>query len=176
MTEDGLSSPQYVITAKTQKGVVQQTRTRAASAVVLARTWIAAGHADVQIVDPLGKALHPSGYRAAIMSSTKRTTKAARSSSTRLVSGRDHSSHEVAPSIDHERDGGMGDTGRREFVDPGSHFFWVADHSPVQGPRGSDLIGEVGERRLGLLQLAPAADDLEPESGIVAGHARYHSR
>ncbi|WCS28863.1 hypothetical protein LOK46_32650 (plasmid) [Methylobacterium sp. NMS14P] len=64
-------SSQYVITGKAQEGFVQQTRVRAASAVVLAKSWVAAGHADVQIVDPLGTTLHPDGYRHAIKSGLK---------------------------------------------------------------------------------------------------------
>lgn len=67
MTHAGYQYLQYVITARAPSGVIQQTRTRAASAVVLAKAWLAAGHADVRIVDPLGKALHPEGYRTAIM-------------------------------------------------------------------------------------------------------------
>ena len=71
MTHAGSQYLQYVITAKAPNGVIQQTRVRAASAVVLAKAWLAAGHTDVRIVDPLGKALHPEGYRMAIMKGGK---------------------------------------------------------------------------------------------------------
>lgn len=71
MTQASIGFSQYVITAKSQKGVVQQTRTRAASAVVLARKWIDAGYEVVEIVDPLGKLMSPDGYRAAIMKGAK---------------------------------------------------------------------------------------------------------
>lgn len=46
---------------------MRQTRARAASAVVLARTWIAAGYEAVQIIDPLGRVLSPERYRTNIM-------------------------------------------------------------------------------------------------------------
>lgn len=71
MTQDTFGPAQYVITAKSQRGVVQQTRTKAASAVVLARKWVDAGYDAVQIVDPLGKTLSPDGYRGAIMRGAK---------------------------------------------------------------------------------------------------------
>ncbi|GJD44548.1 hypothetical protein AFCDBAGC_2415 [Methylobacterium cerastii] len=45
----------YVITAHAQEGVLQQTRQMAASAVVLARRWIDAGHANVRIEDAKGE-------------------------------------------------------------------------------------------------------------------------
>lgn len=67
MAYDAVSGSQYVITARSQGGVVQQTRTKAASAVVLARQWMDAGYTDIQIEDPLGKILSPDGYRGAIM-------------------------------------------------------------------------------------------------------------
>jgi hypothetical protein len=67
MTQSSIGFAQYVITAQSQRGVIQQTRTRAASAIVLARKWLDAGYEAVQIVDPLGKVLSPDGYRAAIM-------------------------------------------------------------------------------------------------------------
>ncbi|MEL6063920.1 MULTISPECIES: hypothetical protein [unclassified Methylobacterium] len=67
MTSAGTQTSQYVITARGQKGDVRQTRARAASAVVLARTWIAAGYESVQIIDPLGHVLSPDRYRIKIM-------------------------------------------------------------------------------------------------------------
>lgn len=66
MTQASIGFGQYVVTANSQRGVVQQTRTKAASAVVLAKKWIEAGYEAVQIVDPLGKILSPDGYRGAI--------------------------------------------------------------------------------------------------------------
>lgn len=60
-------APQYVITAKTQCGIVQETRTMAASALVLARSWLAAGHADVHVTDPQGNLLTPEGYKVRFM-------------------------------------------------------------------------------------------------------------
>jgi hypothetical protein len=71
MKQASIGFAQYVVTAKSQDGVVKKTRTKAASAVVLAKAWIAAGYSEVQIVDPLGKALHPDGYRRAVMSGVK---------------------------------------------------------------------------------------------------------
>ena len=67
MTQVSIGFPQYVITAKLQNGVVQQIRTKAASAIVLARKWMDAGYEAVQIVDPLGKSLSFDGYRGSIM-------------------------------------------------------------------------------------------------------------
>ncbi|MGU3474474.1 hypothetical protein [Methylobacterium sp. D48H] len=64
-------SSQYVITAKAQQGFVQQTRVRAASAIVLAKAWIEAGHDDVRVVDPNGETIRPKGYRRAIMGGIK---------------------------------------------------------------------------------------------------------
>ena len=72
MTQASYQPSQYVITAKAQKGVIQQTRMKSASAVVLAKTWIAAGYSEVQIVDPLGKSLSPNGYRGNIMGDGRR--------------------------------------------------------------------------------------------------------
>lgn len=71
MTYDRFPNSQYAITAKVGESVVQQTRTKAASAVVLARSWIAEGRTGVRIVDPLGKPLHHNGYRSAIMGGGK---------------------------------------------------------------------------------------------------------
>ncbi|SDO09222.1 hypothetical protein SAMN05216360_114186 [Methylobacterium phyllostachyos] len=67
MTSAGDLTSQYVITARGQKGDIRQTRTRAASAVVLARTWMAAGYEAVKIVDPLGNVLSPERYRVKIL-------------------------------------------------------------------------------------------------------------
>lgn len=67
MTSAGAQTSQYVITARGQTGTIRQTRARAASAVVLARAWIAAGYEAVQIVDPLGNILSPERYRLKIM-------------------------------------------------------------------------------------------------------------
>lgn len=67
MTQASIGFGQYVVTAKSQSGFVQETRTRAASAVVLAKNWVEAGYEAVQIVDPLGKILSPNGYRGAVM-------------------------------------------------------------------------------------------------------------
>jgi hypothetical protein len=67
MTYGSPQTSQYVITANAQRGDLRQTRTRAASAVVLARSWIAAGYDAVRIVDPLGHVLSPERYRVKIM-------------------------------------------------------------------------------------------------------------
>lgn len=67
MTSADARTSQYVITAHGQKGDIRQTRARAASAVVLAKTWIAAGYESVQIIDPSGNTLNPERYRASIM-------------------------------------------------------------------------------------------------------------
>lgn len=67
MTSAGTQTSQYVITALAQKGNLRQTRARAASAVVLARNWIAAGYEAVQIIDPLGRVLSPERYRIRVM-------------------------------------------------------------------------------------------------------------
>ena len=71
MTQASIGFGQYVVTGRSQDGFVQGTRTRAASALVLAKAWIAAGYSDVKIMDPLGKMLSPDGYRAAIMNGSK---------------------------------------------------------------------------------------------------------
>lgn len=71
MTQASIGFGQYVITARSQRGVVQQTRTKAASAVVLAKRWLEAGYEVVEIVDPLGKSLSPDGYRGAIMRNSR---------------------------------------------------------------------------------------------------------
>ena len=47
----------YIITAHAREGTLQQTRQMAASAVVLARHWIDAGHANVRIEDAKGELL-----------------------------------------------------------------------------------------------------------------------
>lgn len=47
---------QYIITAWTSEGVLQQTRTEAAGAVVLALTLREAGY-SVEVVDPMGTLL-----------------------------------------------------------------------------------------------------------------------
>lgn len=67
MTSAGTQTSQYVITARAQKGNLRQTRARAASAVVLARNWIATGYEAVQIIDPLGRVLSPERYRIRVM-------------------------------------------------------------------------------------------------------------
>ncbi len=67
MAHDKSQSSHYVITAKAQRGVLQQTRTMAASAVVLARSWREAGYDDVQVVDPQGNLLTPEGYTTKVM-------------------------------------------------------------------------------------------------------------
>lgn len=67
MTQSSIGFGHYVVTARSQRGVVQQTRTKAASAVVLAKKWLEAGYETVEIVDPVGKNLSPDGYRGAIM-------------------------------------------------------------------------------------------------------------
>ena len=51
---------QYIITAWTPKGVLQQTRTEAAGAVVLALTLRKAGY-SVEVVDPMGSLLSSDG-------------------------------------------------------------------------------------------------------------------
>ncbi len=67
MTQASIGFGQYIVSATSQDGLLRATRARAASAVVLAKAWIEAGHANVQILDPLGKQIHPAGYRRAIM-------------------------------------------------------------------------------------------------------------
>ncbi|MEE7504181.1 hypothetical protein ACLBXO_27285 [Methylobacterium sp. C33D] len=67
MTDAAHQPSQYVITASAQRGDLRQTRKRAASAVVLARSWIAAGYEAVRITDPSGKVLSPERYRVKIM-------------------------------------------------------------------------------------------------------------
>lgn len=67
MTGADTPTSQYVIIGRGQMGDIRQTRVRAASAVVLARSWIAAGYEAVQIIDPLGHVLHPERYRIKIM-------------------------------------------------------------------------------------------------------------
>lgn len=58
-----IQTPPYVITARVREGVVQQTRTRAASAIVLARTWQEAGYTSIEVVDSMGNLLTPERYR-----------------------------------------------------------------------------------------------------------------
>lgn len=60
---------QYVITAKSQRGVVQQTRTMAESAVVLAMMLQEDGHTDIEVTDPMGKLLSLEQSTANILSS-----------------------------------------------------------------------------------------------------------
>lgn len=67
MTSGGTPAAQYIITARGQSGPLRQTRARAASAVVLARTWLAAGYEAVEIIDPRGNTLNPERYRTKIM-------------------------------------------------------------------------------------------------------------
>lgn len=67
MANDNSQSSHYVITAKAQRGVLQQTRVMAASAVVLARSWREAGYDDVQVVDPQGNLLIPEGYATKVL-------------------------------------------------------------------------------------------------------------
>ena len=38
---------------------------------MLAKKWIEAGYEAVQILDPIGKPIHPEGYRQAIMGGLK---------------------------------------------------------------------------------------------------------
>ena len=71
MTESVSQASHYVITARAQRGLVQQTRVRAASAIVLARRWADAGYSDVQVLDPDGRQLSPERYRILILSSGK---------------------------------------------------------------------------------------------------------
>jgi len=56
----------YVITARTEQGVIQQTRTIAASAVVLAMKLREAGHI-VEVTDPMGNLLSNEHINGAIM-------------------------------------------------------------------------------------------------------------
>jgi hypothetical protein len=60
-------SPHYVITAKTQDGIVQQTRTMAGSAMALARSWNERGYINVQVLSPSGDPLCPERYRDSIL-------------------------------------------------------------------------------------------------------------
>lgn len=67
MTSAGAQTSPYVITARGKMGDLRQTRARAASAVVLAWNWIAAGFEAVQIIDPLGQVLSPARYRVKVL-------------------------------------------------------------------------------------------------------------
>jgi hypothetical protein len=69
MTEPVPQPSQYVISGKAEQGFVQQTRGRAASAIVLARRWIDSGYSDVRVLDPAGSPLSPERYRLATLSS-----------------------------------------------------------------------------------------------------------
>jgi len=60
-------SPHYVITAKTQEGLVQQTRTMAGSAMALARSWNERGYTNVQVLSPSGEPLRMEQYRDTIL-------------------------------------------------------------------------------------------------------------
>ncbi|MEE7492669.1 hypothetical protein [Methylobacterium oryzae] len=61
---DGTPQPsQYVVTASARRGDLRQTRERAASAVVLARSGIAAGYEAVRITDPSGSVHGPGRHR-----------------------------------------------------------------------------------------------------------------
>ena len=72
MVHENTQTSRYIITARARQGVIQQTRVYAASAVVLARSWQAAGMADVQITDPLGNLLSPEGYRGNFLNGDRR--------------------------------------------------------------------------------------------------------
>lgn len=61
-------SQPYIITARTRDGIVQQTRTIAASAVVLAISFREAGYTDVEVTDPMGNLLCQNGFRDSILS------------------------------------------------------------------------------------------------------------
>jgi hypothetical protein len=52
----------FVVLALRNKGLIQQTRVKAASAVVLAQKWRAAGYSKVTIFDPTGRQLEPESY------------------------------------------------------------------------------------------------------------------
>jgi hypothetical protein len=71
MTETVPQTSHYVITAHAQRGFIQQTRARAASAIVLARRWLDAGYNDVEVLDPSGRQLNAERYRSTILSSGK---------------------------------------------------------------------------------------------------------
>ncbi len=43
----------------------------AASAVVLARSWRAAGYTDIQVIDPQGNLLTPEGYATRVMNGSR---------------------------------------------------------------------------------------------------------
>lgn len=72
MTQHALSAPRYVVTAKSQNGLIRQTRVMAASAVVLARSWQDAGYSDVEVIAPSGKTLSPEGYRESVLNGRRR--------------------------------------------------------------------------------------------------------
>lgn len=57
----------FVVSAKSGEGYVQQTRKVAASAIVLALSWLESGHTEVTVIDPTGKPLSPESYRNAAM-------------------------------------------------------------------------------------------------------------
>ncbi len=71
MAHVGSPSAQYTITAKSQRGILRQTRKMAASAVVLARSWRAAGYTDIQVIDPQGNLLTPEGYATRVMNGSR---------------------------------------------------------------------------------------------------------
>lgn len=64
MTHDASQAARFVISAMRKDGFVQQTRKQAASAIVLALSWLEAGHADVTVIDPTGKQMNPRTYQA----------------------------------------------------------------------------------------------------------------
>lgn len=66
------SAPPYVISARTQEGIIQRTRTVAASAVVLACSWREAGYEEVEVIEPSGRVLTPEAYRGRMLRERER--------------------------------------------------------------------------------------------------------
>ena len=66
-----IQTPPYVITARTPQGVFQQTRTLAASAVVLAMKLREEGH-TVEVMDPMGNLISPECIRDSINAGVSR--------------------------------------------------------------------------------------------------------
>jgi hypothetical protein len=70
---DSASHPgRFVVSAKRREGRIQQTRVLAASAIVLAQTWRAAGYVEVVVIDPTGKRVKPETYGAEVQRERER--------------------------------------------------------------------------------------------------------
>jgi hypothetical protein len=72
MAQTDLHLAHFVVSARRDNGLIQQTRKHPASAVVLALKWREKGYADVVVLDPSGRPVTPESYRREAMRRIKR--------------------------------------------------------------------------------------------------------